>query len=165
MPQQPRVLEPSYGDDYSISALVEDRSLNTGSTDDSSNRGGRPPPGEEASTRNNETAPLLTDQGDSPGREAQGGSLHREVNASDNAPINEDRDRDVHGSRTYPEGSRSGTKSRIHWSSPTTMVICFLFSLVLGLGHHFYHSSLAGRPAGDASRQQWIRGLVDNAIL
>jgi hypothetical protein len=43
----------------------------------------------------------------------------------------------------------------IHWLLPTYVLLCVPVGMALALGHHFYYSSLSGRPVGSQSRQQW----------
>jgi hypothetical protein len=35
----------------------------------------------------------------------------------------------------------------LHWTAPTTMVVCLVFGTLMALGHHLFYRSLVGQPA------------------
>jgi hypothetical protein len=54
-----------------------------------------------------------------------------------------------------PVDVRKYVKWSVHRQESSYVVVCFLISIALALGQHFYYQSLDGSSAGSTSRQQW----------
>jgi hypothetical protein len=52
-------------------------------------------------------------------------------------------------------GQQEGAARKIHWVSPTMMVVSLLCGVALAIGHHYYYSNLNDEEVGSSEKQQW----------
>jgi len=65
--------------------------------------------------------------------------------------------------REQDTGSR--TPAKIHWLTPVTMLLSYLFGIGLAIGHHLYYTMLDGDVVGSTERQQWsLRYILHHSL-